>query len=91
MPKFTVHETKSFIANYLCSAKIQNIHDASFFLIDCVMNAIMRVIVYMKTAAQDGEQCSWDYVENALVNFFDAVNVCIISIIIICVPEFDLI
>lgn len=83
LPKFTVFETKSFIANYLCSAKPSNIQDASFFLIDCVMNALMRIIVYMKIASQTGDQCSWDYVENTIVNFFDAVNVCIISIVII--------
>lgn len=80
MPKFTLHEIKSFIANYLSSAKAQNIFDATFFLFDSVMNALMRIIVFVKTAKQDGNECHWDYVENAIVNFLDAVNVCIFSI-----------
>ncbi|VVC27145.1 Hypothetical protein CINCED_3A011748 [Cinara cedri] len=74
MPKFTLHEMKSFIANYLNSAKQPNIQVASFFLFDSVMNALMRIIVYMKTANRSDNECSWNYVENTIVNFLDAVN-----------------
>lgn len=78
MPKFTLFEMKSFLANYLSSAKIQNIFEASFFLFDCVMNAFMRIIVYLKISNQHDpydNECAWDYLENAIVNFVDAVNV----------------
>lgn len=84
MPKFTLHEMKSFLANYLSSAKIQTIFDASFFLMDSVMNAIMRIIVYLKTAVQHdpfANECAWDYLENFIINFLDSVNVCIIYLI----------
>lgn len=84
MPKFTLHETKSFMANYLSSAKVQNVFEASFFLLDCVMNALMRIIVYLKTAVQNdpfGNECAWDYLENTIINFLDALNVCIINLI----------
>lgn len=77
MPKFTLHEMKSFIANYLSSAKPPNMIDASFFLLESVMNSIMRIIVYLKTAVQNepyDNQCAWAYVENTIVNFLDAVN-----------------
>lgn len=81
MPKFTWQEMKSFLENYLNSAKNSNIVEASFFLIDCVMNALMRIIVYLKTAVQN-EPCNnelcWDYLENTIVNFLHAVNVSII-------------
>lgn len=81
MPRFTLHEMKSFIANYLSSAQPPNTVDASCFLIDIVMNSIMRIIVYLKTAVQNepyNNQRAWDYVENTYVNFLDALNVCII-------------
>lgn len=80
MPKFTLFEMKSFLANYLCSAKIPNIFEASFFLFDCVMNALMRIIVYLKISVQKdpfSNECAWDYLENTIINFIDAVNVCI--------------
>jgi len=80
MPKFTLHEMKSFIANYLNSAKPPNVVDASFFLLESVMNSVMRIIVYLKTGIQNepyDNQCAWAFVENTIVNFLDAVNVSI--------------
>lgn len=82
MPKFTLFEMKSFLANYLSSARTENIFEASFFLFDCVMNALMRIIVYLKLFTQanpSNSQSSWDYLDNTIVNFLDAVNVCIID------------
>lgn len=69
---------KSFVANYLSSAKAENITDASFFLMDCVMNAFMRIIVYLKTAVQNdpyNDECAWDYLTNTIVKFIDTVQV----------------
>jgi len=76
MPKFTMHEVKCFVANYLSSAKIENIIEASFFLLDCVMNAVMRIIVYVKTTVQKpySDECAWDYVGGLVNNFLDTVN-----------------
>lgn len=86
MPKFTWYEMKSFLENYLYSAKNSNIVKASFFLVDCVMNALMRIIVYLKTALPnkscDNGLC-WDYLENTIVNFLQAANVSIIYVILV--------
>jgi len=84
MPKFTSLEMKNFVTNYLSSAKAENITDASFFLMDCVMNAFMRIIVYLKTATQNdpcSDNNSWNYLKNTMVNFLENVNVCIIYVI----------
>lgn len=84
-PKFTLQEMKSFVANYLFSAKVENVSEASFFFLDCVMNAFMRIIVYLKTTVHkpDSDECAaWDYVANTIVNFLDAANVCMVYIYI---------
>jgi len=81
MPKFTPYEMGSFIANYLSSAKPPDYVDASFYLLDCVMNAVMRIIVYLKTAVQNkpcNNQCEWDYIRRVVFDFFNAANVSII-------------
>lgn len=78
-----MHEMKSFVVNYLHSTNAENINEASFFLMDCVMSAFMRVIVYLKTAMQNepyNDECAWDYLGNAIVNFLDAVNVRLIYV-----------
>jgi hypothetical protein len=83
-----MHEVKCFVANYLSSAKIENIIEASFFLLDCVMNAVMRIIVYVKTTVQKpySDECAWDYVGGLVNNFLDTVNVCMIYYL----PDCDL-
>ncbi|CAH1731132.1 uncharacterized protein LOC114130279 isoform X2 [Aphis gossypii] len=77
MPKFTPHEIRNFIANYLSSAKPPDFVEASFYLLDCVMNAVMRIIVYLKTAVQNkpcNNQCEWDYIQRVVFDFFNAAN-----------------
>ncbi|XP_015378604.1 PREDICTED: uncharacterized protein LOC107172821 [Diuraphis noxia] len=77
MPKFTLHEMESFIANYLSSAKPPNILDASFFLLECVVNSVMRIVVYLKTAMRvdpSENRGAWAYLEHILSNFLEAVN-----------------
>lgn len=83
MPRFTLHEMKSFIANYLSSAKPPNIVDASFFLLECVVNAVMRIVVYLKTAMRVEpfeNQEAWSYVEHLMLRFIDALNVSIVCL-----------
>jgi len=83
MPKFTLHEMKSFIANYLSSAKPSNIVDASFFLLECVANSVMRIVVYLKTAMRVEpfeNRGAWAYAEHIMINFLDALNVSIVCL-----------
>lgn len=78
MPRCTLHEIKSFVANYLSSAKPNNILEATIFLLDCIVSAFMRIIVYLKTAVQNepyNDECSWDYLESAVINFLEVLNV----------------
>lgn len=79
MPKFTLHEMKSFVANYTSSAKDADILDASLFMLESSINAFMRIIVYLKTALQKeqfNKKLAWDYLGNTIINFFDVLNVC---------------
>lgn len=80
-PKFTLREVKCFVTHYMISAKPENVIEASYFFLGCVMNAFMRIIVYLKTAVLN--KYAWDYLGNAIENFLDTLNVCILSIIII--------
>jgi len=83
MPRFTLHEMKSFIENYLSSAKPPNIVDASFFLLECVANAVMRIIVYLKTAMRVEpyeNRGAWGYAEHLMLRFIDALNVSIVCL-----------
>lgn len=71
-------EMKHFINHYLSSSNDTTILEASLFLWDCVMSAVMRTIVYMKTAVHHDSkaaECAWKYLDNHLVNFIDATNV----------------
>lgn len=80
MPKFTLHEMKSFVANYLNSAKDPDILDASLFIVESAINAFMRIIVYLKTAIVNEPyniELAWNYLENTIINFLDVLNVCI--------------
>lgn len=80
MPKFTLHEMKSFMANYLNSAKDPDILDASLFIVESAINAFMRIIVYLKTAIVNEPyniELAWNYLENTIINFLDVLNVCI--------------
>lgn len=75
-----MYEMQKFIENYFDKAQNTDIQDAAFFLFDCVLNAFMRIIVYMKTAIQNNLSNNikaWDYLDNAIVNFLDCANVCI--------------
>ncbi|XP_050530011.1 uncharacterized protein LOC126899296 isoform X2 [Daktulosphaira vitifoliae] len=77
LPRCTLHEMKSFVANYLSSAKLENILEATIFLLSCIVSAFMRIIVYLKTAIQNepyNNECSWDYLENAVINFLEVLN-----------------
>lgn len=78
MPRFTLFEMQRFITNYFYTVQNTNIKDTIFFLFECVLNAFMRIIVYMKTAIQNdpyNDTKAWDYLDNAIVNFLDCANV----------------
>lgn len=76
MPTLTLFELKRFVTNYICSSNFNELIEGSYFLLDCVMNAFMRIIVYLKTTKTN--ENSWDYLENAIVNFIGTFSVCIL-------------
>ncbi|XP_025196284.1 uncharacterized protein LOC112595343 [Melanaphis sacchari] len=78
LPKFTQYEINSFVTNYLSSAKPENIVDASFFLLDCVINSLMRIIVYLKTAIRKepfNNTCERHYLSRVIFEFLSVINV----------------
>lgn len=79
MPRLAFQELKSFVTNYLYPAKSKDLIEASYFFLDCVMNAFMRIIMYIKT--KNVNESSWDYLDHAILNFLSIVQVCILLVL----------
>ncbi|XP_050426434.1 uncharacterized protein LOC126836822 [Adelges cooleyi] len=77
LPRCTLSEMKYFIDNYFSTADESKRPEATSFLLDSVISAFMRIVVFLKTAENNDpevQKCTWDCLENSVVNFLDLVN-----------------